>query len=360
MSFPGLFSWGYSWADFILPFSQFDPKLINMDPVTHFAAGGLAGRSLAERFGAFRMFLYCAVAAFMPDLDTLVPTGAEGYLRHHRAFTHSIFGLPVLALILAAIFRVFWRDVPLRWLFWTGLGVMFLQVYLDLATTFGTMILWPVSDHRFAFTGVFIIDPLFTLALFTLLVVSLFKKSKRKILGVAGLALALAYPLFNWSVAGIVEARLQTRFVTEFPTIKSVEVTTDLLTPVYWKVVADDGERLWIGGVGPLPSLHLTKFETYPKADRGLLERLGRTASIFDTWQWFAQFPVIQKDTATPVGRRVTFLDLRFYSLSPLGRKIILDYEPPFTLEAVLDDSGKLTEWTYGRPGGGLVTHIPD
>jgi inner membrane protein len=329
-----------------------------MDPVTHFTAGGLAGRTLAERFGPFRMFFYCTVAALLPDVDSLVPMGVEGYLLHHRAFTHSLFGLPVLALVQAGFFRLFWHEIPFRWLFSIGLGVMALQVYLDLATTFGTIIFWPVTDYRFAFTGLFIIDPFFTLTLLALLLVSLFKKSKRRTLGVAGLALAVIYPLINWSVAGIVEAKLRGQFETEFPTIQNLEVTTDLLTPVYWKVVADDGQRLWIGAVGPLPGLRLTEFETYPKADRGLLERLGRTASIFDTWRWFARFPVMQKNISTPAGRRVTFLDLRFYSLSPLGRKIISGYEPPFTLNAVLDDSGKLTEWTYGQPSGRSVTHI--
>ncbi len=331
-----------------------------MDPVTHFTTGALAGRSLAGRFGAWRMFLFCASAAWLPDVDNLFPLGIEGYLRHHRAFTHSVFGLPLLALALAAAFRLFWRDIPFKWMFWIGLGVMALQVYLDLATTFGTMVLWPLTDHRFAFPGVFIIDPLFTLALLGLLLVSLYKKSSRRVVGLTGLAVAVLYPLLNWDVSGVVQSRLAHRFESQAPGIQSVEVTTDLLTPLYWKLVADDGESLWIGGVGPLPTLNLSPLEAYPKADRELLDRLGDQASIFETWKWFARYPVVQEDTTTPEGRRVTFMDLRFYSLSPLGRKLFTDYEPPFTLTAQLNEIGSLAGWRYGRQGEETLSAIPD
>lgn len=331
-----------------------------MDPVTHFTTGALAGRSLAGRFGAWRMFVFCAAASWLPDVDNLFPLGVEGYLRHHRAFTHSVFGLPLLALALAGIFRIFWRDIPFRWLFWTGLAVMALQVYLDLATTFGTMVLWPLTDHRFAFPGVFIIDVFFTLVLLGLLVLSLVKKKLRTLLGVLGLLFAVLYPLANWSVSGVVDTALERRFQIQDPGLRSVEVTTDLLTPLYWKVVLDDGDNLWIGGVGPLPLLDLTRLESFPKADQALLDRLGDQASIFATWEWFARYPVVLEDVSTPKGRRVTFMDLRFYSLSPLGRKLFTDYEPPFTLTALLDSNGTMTGWIYERRDVRQIDRIPD
>ncbi len=137
-------------------------------------------------------------------------------------------------------------------------------------------------------------------------------------------------------------------------------MTTDLLTPLYWKLVADDGESLWIGGVGPLPTLTLSGLEAYPKADRKLLDRLGDQASIFETWEWFARYPVVQENVSTPDGRRVTFMDLRFYSLSPLGKKLFTDYEPPFTLTALLNENGSLTWWRYDRQEEEAIPTIPD
>jgi inner membrane protein len=332
----------------------------SMDPLTHFTAGALAGRALAARFGAWRMFLFCVAACWMPDVDSLLPLGAEGYLLYHRGFTHSLFGLPVLSAVLAGAFRVAWKDASFTRLFCLGLGVMTLQVYLDLATTFGTMVLWPVTDRRFAFPGVFIVDPLLTLALLALLGASLLKRAQRAHLGTVGVALVLLYPLASWGIGAASKARLENALRKRIPALERVEVTTDILTPLYWKVVADDGERLLTAGLGPLPSLELTELEPFPKADPDLLRRLGSTASIFRTWLWFAKYPVVSREVPMNGGWRITFTDLRFSTRSPAGRRLLASYEPPFTLTAVLNANGELIGWSYGRRGERLVPAIPD
>ena len=75
------------------------------------------------------------------------------------------------------------------WLFCT-LGYA-THALLDACTTYGTMLLWPFSDERFAWNTISIIDPLFTVPL--LVAVVLAGKKRRPLYARLGLVWACAY-----------------------------------------------------------------------------------------------------------------------------------------------------------------------
>jgi inner membrane protein len=326
-----------------------------MDPLTHIAAGALAARAVADRFSPGRVALFCLIAAIVPDLDSVVGLGPEEYLLHHRAFTHSLLGMAVLAMPLAGIGKLFLRQTSFASLYLLGYGVMLLQVYLDLATTFGTQILWPFTDRRFAFPGTFIIDPFLTFGLIALLILSL-RKRRRALFGTIGVVVAVVYPLVNLGIGSWMEQRLERELVARGIEFVSLETTTDLLTPFYWKVIKDTGDSLAIGSVPLFLELAEPSFETYPKPSLEMVERLKRQESMFRTWFWFAQYPVISSFRQGRDEDRVeiVFTDLRFESRSPVAQRIIPDRRPPFTLTAVVDGKGRLLAYEYGD--NGLVT----
>jgi inner membrane protein len=326
-----------------------------MDPLTHITAGALASRAVADRFPVGRVALFCILAAIVPDLDSVVGLEPEEYLRHHRAFTHSLLGIAVLAMPLAGIGKLLLRQASFFSLYLLGYGVMLLQVYLDLATTFGTQILWPFNDRRFAYPGAFIIDPFLTLGLIALLLLSL-RKKRRVLFGTIGVAVAVVYPLVNLGIGSWMEQRLERGLAARGVEFVGLQTTTDLLTPLYWKVIKDTGDSLAIGSV-PL-SLEIVEpsFEAYPKPSREMVESLERQESMFRTWFWFAQYPVISsfrqgRDDNT---MEIVFSDLRFESRSPVAQRIIPDRRPPFTLTAIVDGKGRLLAYEYGD--NGLVT----
>lgn len=331
-----------------------------MDPVTHFTAGALSGRALADRLPGCKIMIFCLVAAGLPDIDSLVGFGPEHYLIHHRAFTHSVVGIPLLAALLAGVFKIFWRTVSFRLLFLIGLGIMSLQVYLDLMTTFGTQILWPFSTHRFALPGVFIIDPLFTVGLLLILILSLLLRRRRRVLGLLGLAVAIGYPLVNLGIGTALEHLVANQLRSRGINFSRIYVTTDLLTPLYWKFIAEDKGHYRVGATSVTLSTMEPTFVSFPKPDAELVRRLGEQAPFFRTWFWFARYPVVSSVKETDHGLEMTFLDLRFFSRSPIGRKIFPDYKPPFTLTARLNEQRKLKAYLYHRHGRTLVTRVPD
>jgi inner membrane protein len=330
-----------------------------MDPVTHIASGLLAGRLLQDRFPTVRRALaFGVLGAWIPDVDSFIGLGPEAYLRDHRAFTHSLLGGAVLALVLALAFRPLARQLGTRTLFLWGYGLVLLHEFLDLCTTYGTQLLWPFSDARLYLPALFIIDPIFTLPLLALIVLTFTWKEKRRALAVLGLALCLAYPLANLGVRATVQAGVEHRLTETGVAFRKVSLIPDLLTPIWWKAVADQGDTLAVGTVPALlpKSIPLT---AYPKADEALLAKLGEQASIFRTWDWFAMYPVMQ-DIAGSAGREVTFQDLRFLPTSPVGRRLFPRYHVPFTLRALLDGQGRLAEYAFHGANGDTVSRLRD
>jgi inner membrane protein len=338
----------------------FDDYSLVMDPVTHLTAGALSGRAAADHLAPWKMMVFCLVAAGLPDMDSFFGGGPEKYLVYHRSFTHSVLGVIVLAFFISGVFKLFWREASFRFLLFIGLAVIALQVYLDLATTFGTQIFWPFTRHRYAFPGVFIIDPFFTLALLTILILSFVRKNQRRSMGLLGVFFAVGYPLFNWGVGTALEEPLAKRLASRGMEVEKIHVTTDLFTPVYWKVVAEDKDQYGVGASNLTLSMVDPPLMMFPKPDPVLVGRLSQESSFFRTWFWFARYPVVSSVTENEKGREIIFLDLRFFSRSPVGRKLFPDFEPPFTLTAQLDKGGVLVAYAYHRHGKTLFTKVPD
>jgi inner membrane protein len=322
-----------------------------MDPLTHITAGALQGQSLRGGVYTRWVVLYCILAAWIPDIDNVVGlANPELYLLHHRGITHSFFGAAIIALLLAGTFRLF---LP-AFLFWKGWVIAYLgllsHIFLDLITSYGTQIFSPFSRIPHAMPSVFIIDPFYTAALAAFLVTTWLYKKRRRQLAVLGLCLLVLYPMLNQGIRMVLKSKLEDRLTREGLSYERVDISPDALTPVYWKAIVEIGSTYKVANLNLLHLDKATSFETFEKADIHLMRRLGEQASFFNTYAWFAVYPTM-KEMERSKGRSILFNDLRFYSTVGFVRSLFRDREPPFSLTAVLDDNGKLTEYKYQRPG---------
>lgn len=129
-----------------------------MDSLTHVLSGVVMAKAgLAERYGRGTT-LFLVVTASLPDIDALLGFVVEDAFLYRRGLTHSVVGIPFLALGAAAIARVWCRAIPFMALFRMGLAAIVLHVLLDLLNSYGVMLLAPFSNHRFELAWVFIID----------------------------------------------------------------------------------------------------------------------------------------------------------------------------------------------------------
>jgi inner membrane protein len=122
------------------------------------APAGAPARSIPRRVAAG----FFAAAA--PDLDFVIGlAGPVEYLLTHRGVTHSLVLLPAWALLFSWLLAKLLRE-PGGWRALYGVTALSLFVHIvgDLITSFGTMILAPLSDWRAAIGTTFIIDLWFT------------------------------------------------------------------------------------------------------------------------------------------------------------------------------------------------------
>lgn len=136
-----------------------------MDSITQAALGASIAGALAGKTLGRSALLTGALLATLPDLDVLIDYGtAVANFTQHRGFSHSLFVLAPLSLLLAGIL---WRWKPEpgfhRWLLLTAL-ILLTHPLLDTFTTYGTQLFWPVG-RPLAISSIFIIDPLYTLPL---------------------------------------------------------------------------------------------------------------------------------------------------------------------------------------------------
>ena len=118
-----------------------------MDSITQAALGAsIAGLCAGKTLGRPVLLIGALLAHASSDLDVLIDYGtAVANFTQHRGFSHSLFVLAALSLLLAVIL---WRWKPElgfpRWLSLTAL-VLITHPLLDTFTTYGTQLFWPLG-----------------------------------------------------------------------------------------------------------------------------------------------------------------------------------------------------------------------
>ncbi|WP_069130417.1 metal-dependent hydrolase [Rhodohalobacter halophilus] len=153
-----------------------------MDPLTHGLVGAAAAQSGAEKDKLRPAAFTGALSSMMADLDYYIqiPSDPLFNIEIHRQFSHSLIFIPVGALF---------ASVLLWWFFKKYLTFKELYIYsilgyataglLDAFTSYGTQLLWPFLDTRFAWNLISVIDPVVTIGLILFVGFALLKKQKK-------------------------------------------------------------------------------------------------------------------------------------------------------------------------------------
>ncbi len=330
-----------------------------MEPLTHIASGAL-GACVARRPSEGRYItLFCIAAAWLPDIDNLAGfAGPEFYLIHHRGITHSILGGFVLSGLLVAIFRLFIKSFPIK----RGLAISYLlilvHIFLDLITSYGTQIFYPITNMRYSVESVFIIDPFYTLIMVTILCFSLLNKKNKKKVAILGFVWLFLYPMINLGIRHIVQYRVENRLKGNKAVFDKVHISPDALTPVFWKVIVEDDTSYQIGGLSLLDLGKPIDYKEFKRAKPDLFKRFGKYVSIFNTYFWFAGYPIMETKTSHN-GMIITFGDLRFSSTVGFARNLLKNKQLPFSLTAILDQNHKITGYYYFHHGkAGIIQRL--
>jgi len=117
------------------------------------------------------------LAAEAADLDVLSRFGGSAFgLNHHRGFTHSFLGVPLVAAVVVGFIYLLWRlrgrkirnpNLPPRWglLFAYACVAGLSHILLDFTNNYGVRAFWPFSERWVSWDIVFIADPVLLVVL---------------------------------------------------------------------------------------------------------------------------------------------------------------------------------------------------
>ena len=235
------------------------------------------------------------LAGMAADLDVLIRSSEDPllFLEYHRQFTHSLIFIPIGGAICALVLHQLLgrrRGLSLTqsWLFCT-LGYA-THAVLDSCTTYGTMLLWPFSEQRFAWNTISIIDPLFTLPL--LLAVVLAARLRRPVWARVGLAWAIAYMGLGLLQRDAAQDMGHALAAERGHTVLRLEAKPSFANIVVWKVVYETDDAYFVdavrAGIAPkvFPGDRVAKLDI--ARDFPWLDPASQQAMDIERFRWFS------------------------------------------------------------------------
>lgn len=152
-----------------------------MDPLTHGLVGAAASQTLSDKYRMRAAAFTGAVSGMLADLDIFIdlPSNPLLNIEIHRQFTHSFIFIPVGALI--ATLLLWWilnKYLTFKEMYLYSLAGYATSGLLDAFTSYGTQLLWPFVETRFAWNIISVVDPIVTGGLIVLIALALWKRKK--------------------------------------------------------------------------------------------------------------------------------------------------------------------------------------
>jgi inner membrane protein len=213
-----------------------------MDSITQVALGAsIAGLVAGKTLGRSAL-LTGALLGTLPDLDVLIDYGsAVANFTQHRGFSHSVFVLAPLSLLLAALLWRWKPQLPFsRWLLLTAL-VLLTHPVLDTFTTYGTQLFWPLG-RPLAISSIFIIDPLYTLPLLAGCAAFLMRPPAIRAIA-AGLLLSTGYLGWSFAAQQAITERVQPALAEAGFAGADLLVQPMPFNTVLWRATAINGQQ---------------------------------------------------------------------------------------------------------------------
>jgi len=240
-----------------------------MDSATQFLLGAsIAGAVLAPRIGP-KAVLLGGIVATLPDLDFVVPfDNPVDRLTYHRGASHSVLVLTLASPAIAWIATKIFKSAAEHWrlTFFTVWLCLVTHPMLDVLTTYGTQILWPLPvGPPAALPAVFIIDPVYTFLLLAGILTIVFARNRpgrglranRVLLGLSTLYLAVG-------ITGhyIVKARAEAQ-----PALKDSRILVQPLpfNILFWQVLAVDKTTYRTGITSPFAGCGAIALRSHPR-----------------------------------------------------------------------------------------------
>ena len=275
-----------------------------MDPISQAVLGASLSQTFAKnKASQLSAMTIGALAAMAPDLDIFIRSSVDPLLtlEFHRQFTHALIFIPLGALVCAIVFYFFINLVG----FWRAnlnRGLTFLQVYwfsflgyathgfLDANTSYGTQLLWPFSNERIAWNTISVVDPLFTLPILILIILSVSRRTKRYA------TIAFIYAMVYLSLGVFQHQRAEASLIElaqkRGHIIERMQVKPSFANRHVWKMLYEHNGYYYVDAVKFLLDKQIFPGESIAKLnvdkDLAWLNKESQSAKDIERFRWFS------------------------------------------------------------------------
>jgi len=304
-----------------------------MDIVTQGLAGAVLAQSFSKKSETRIAMVIGFLAGLLADIDALFTQSEVDpllQLDFHRHFTHSIFFIPFGGLIAALLmWPVLKKVLPFKrvLLFTTaGYGTSGL---IDACTSYGTSLLWPLSDERISWNVISILDPLFSMALIAAIVFAAVKRTPR--FAIFGVCFAVSYMLVGFSQHERVELMAMEIAKSRGHEVSRIEIKPTMGNLLLWRSIYESDDHFYIDafrvGVNDEKIYQGESIKRFDPADLPQLERDSVQANDIKRFDFFSDGYIALHQGEIPV-----IGDIR-YSMLPTSSKPIWGIELDLTTQ---------------------------
>jgi inner membrane protein len=316
--------------------------------------GLLLARSGLKRFTPCASAI-AVVAANAPDFDALCWFGGPlSYIRWHRNFTHSLFALPIMALLSAGLVRAFGRR-QIRWLPAWLIAMMGVasHLILDLTNVYGVRLLLPFSGRWFHWDFTPVVDlSIWAILLIGIAIPALSRLVEAEIGGrrqssgagwaMAALLMFAAYDFGRGVFHSRAVAFMEARIYDGNPPIRTGAFPE--ANPLRWTGIAETRDAYIESVVDLRESFRAQSGHTWYKAQQTSALLAAMSTQPFQRFLEFVQYPIWVIEPSVDAERTsiVRLVDFRFGTPAA----------PGFQAVATVNDANQIlnSAFTFGFP----------
>lgn len=297
-----------------------------MDSLTHIVLGiGIAEVCAGDKLQN-REFIYGAILGTVPDLDVVVAKFMDPLdgIMIHRGMSHSLlFHLFLAPLFGWCIQRIEKGRLSFKSAIWMAFWCLFTHPLLDMCTTWGTQVLWPLPN-RYSLNCIFIIDPLYTIPFLIFLIMAWRTKNNglRAKYVRQGLFISTGYMLLALGIKSYALYQFEKALADQNISYNEIMVKPSPFNLILWNANVATKEGYQLGDYSLFDTQPIN-FTLYPK-------NYGLEASLKDNTD-FKKLKIISEGwfLVDQIGDKIYFNDLRFGILNdnPKAPQFVFSYQ---------------------------------
>ncbi len=270
-----------------------------MDSLSQIVLGAVTFAIIKDKEIGKKALLYGAILGTIPDLDMILNPffNPIEQLSIHRGFSHSIFFSLLLSLLFAKWFSRKYKTSYKSW-FLASFIALFTHPLLDICTTYGTRILYPLSKSFYSLDNVFVIDPLYTIWLLIACIVLLFMKNnnpnRQKVIKWS-LVLSTAYLIFGLLTNLYVRNHFASELKRQNITYEKLKIVPTPFNTILWQGIVKTKEGLFYSDYSLLDSKKTISFH-YEKNDVTFLESKRKIKALEPFFNFTEGYALARKE----------------------------------------------------------------